>query len=75
MSNDKQLLKDLYKSTEIKEDVLNNPEIAHLFVHHNKVLGARLVPGLEVITEEMKDGVKVDITLKKGTDIKQFPFV
>ncbi len=71
MSNDKKLLKDLYKSTEIEEDVLNSPDIAHLFIHHNKVIGARLLPGLEVDTEEMKDGVKVNIVLKQNTVIQK----
>ncbi len=71
MKEDKKLLKDLYRSTETEEDVLNNPDIAHLYIHHNKVIGAHLLPGLAVNTKENKDGVKVDITLRKDTHIKK----
>lgn len=65
------LLKDLSLSTGTEEDVFNNPQIAHLFIHHNKVVGAHLLPGLEVKTFEQKDGVKVNITLKQGTEIRK----
>ncbi len=71
MKNNKKLLNDLYKSTETEEDVLNNPDIAHLFIHHNKVVGAHLLPGLEVDTKEMKDGIKVNIVLKQDTVIQK----
>ncbi len=71
MSEDKKLLKDLYKTLEEEENILDDPKIAHLFIHHNKVVGTHLVPGLEVETEELENGVKVNIVLKEGIIIEK----
>ncbi|MBN1899325.1 MAG: SufD family Fe-S cluster assembly protein [Spirochaetes bacterium] len=71
MGNDQKLARDLVKTTEVEENILTNKEIAHLFIHHNKVLTSHLLPGLDVKTEERKDGVKVDIVLKENTVIKR----
>ncbi len=71
MGDDKKLLKDLYKATQTEEDVLNDPDIAHLFIHHNKVIGTHLLPGLKVITKEMDDGVEIDMTIQEGAAFKK----
>ena len=47
----------LYKTTETKYDIFKEPEIAYLFVHQNKVIGSQLIPGLEIDTEELEDGI------------------
>ncbi len=68
--SDNKLLNTLFETTEIEEDVFKNPEIAHLFIHHNKVLGKRTLDGLTVDTEEIEDGVKVRLHLAEGVIIK-----
>ncbi|MFH0880842.1 MAG: SufD family Fe-S cluster assembly protein [Lentisphaerota bacterium] len=42
---------------------------AHIEIHHNKVLGAHLVPGLEVDAKEFKDGVEARILVSKNAAI------
>jgi len=71
MNKDKKILNSLAEYTGSKEDIINDPDIAHLFIHHNKVIGAHLVAGLEVEPEEVKDGVHIRIQLKQGTVIKK----
>lgn len=66
MPKDNKLLNDLYKATETEEDVLNNPQIAHLFIHHNQVVGSNLLPGLNVTTKSIENGIKVKIVVQEG---------
>ena len=44
-------------------------DIAHLEVHGNEVVGAHLVPGLEVDVDQLDDGIKAHIHLKRGVRI------
>ena len=44
-------------------------DIAHLEVHGNEVVGAHLVPGLEVDVDQLDDGIKAYIHPKKGARI------
>ncbi|MBD3309220.1 SufBD protein, partial [candidate division KSB3 bacterium] len=62
-----QMIDDLYKTTETDAEVLNDPEVAYLVVHHNQVLGSHLIPGLEVDVTEIDDGIDAHITLREGT--------
>ncbi len=72
MTNQTEMIDTLYKTTEVKSsDVLNDPNIAYLVVHHNKVLGANLIEGLEVDVEEMENGIKADILLKEGVIVSK----
>ncbi|MBU1076499.1 MAG: SufD family Fe-S cluster assembly protein [Spirochaetes bacterium] len=71
MSSKSKLANDLYHATGTEEDVLNDPEIAHLFIHHNKVVTSRLLPGLNVVTKELKDGIRVNITTDEGVQFKK----
>jgi len=71
MSNQNVTIENLYETTEEDVDVLNDPEVAHLVVHHNEVLGAHLVPGLLIDVEELKDGISADITLEEGVVIEK----
>jgi uncharacterized protein len=41
-------------------------DIAHLEVHGNEVVGAHLVPGLEVDVDSLEDGIEAHIRVKKG---------
>lgn len=50
------------------QDVVNK-EAAHLVIHHNEVLGAHLVPGLQVEPRPFDDGVEIKIIVQKGTII------
>jgi uncharacterized protein len=43
--------------------------IAHLEVHGNEVVGAQLVPGLEMDVEQLDDGIEAHIRLKEGVRI------
>ena len=44
-------------------------DIAHLEVHGNEVVGAHLVPGLQVDVDELDDGIEAWIHLDKGARI------
>ena len=70
VAND-QMITDLYSTTDTDADVLKDPEVAYLVVHHNQVLGAHLIPGLEVDVHELEDGIDAKIRLHKGTIVKK----
>jgi hypothetical protein len=61
--------KDLSKAAGINHSEIDKSDIARLFIHHHKVVGSHLVPGLKIDTSEKKDGIKINMTLKKGTKI------
>jgi len=63
--------KDLSKAAGISHSEVDKPDIARLFIHHHKVVGSHLVPGLKIDTSERKDGIKINMTLKKGTKIRK----
>lgn len=46
------------------------PDIAHIEIHGNEVLGTHLVEGLEVTSRSIADGVEVFIRVRKDTTIK-----
>jgi len=46
------------------------PDVAHVEIHGNEVLGLHLVDGLLVESESFEEGVKVKIVVKKDTTIK-----
>jgi hypothetical protein len=52
-------------------DILKNRKIAHLFIHHHKVVGSNLVSGLNVDVDESSDKVKINIIVEKGKFIKK----
>lgn len=71
MTDNDKLINDLYSTTESDAEILKDPEVASLVVHHNQVLGSHLVPGLQMDVEELEDGIKADIRLKEGTVVKK----
>lgn len=63
--------KELYDTTTVSHDDIKNPEVAHLTVHANTVIGSHTLPGLNIDIEQMKDGVKVKLHLEKNTKIER----
>ena len=70
MTKENNFTKDLSKVAGIG-DIFKNPDIAHLFIHHHKVVGSHLVPGLDVKVEELKDSIKVNVNVEKGAAIEK----
>lgn len=62
---------------ELLESIGMNPQhpfgddVARIEVHENKVVGVKLVPGLEVEADETKDGIQARITVKEGVEIQK----
>jgi Fe-S cluster assembly scaffold protein SufB len=71
MATNQQMIADLYRTTDTDSQVLQDPEVAYLVVHHNQVLGAQLVPGLQVEVKELEDGIEAAIRLQEGTIVKK----
>lgn len=63
------------KSEELFEAAHINPkkdkDVAFLAINANQVLDSNTVPGLEVKTEELTDGVSIRVLVKKGTVIEK----
>ena len=62
---------DLYKKADMDSNVLKDPDVAYLVINRNKVLGLKGIPGLNIDTEELEDGVKALITVDDNTIIKK----
>jgi hypothetical protein len=69
MSAQDSAVESLYGSTDTNPQVLKDPDVAHLTVNHNKVLGAHLVPGLHVDVDEMEEGIDARISVDEGVRI------
>ncbi len=65
----KSIIDTLYKNTDTDPNVLKNPEVAHVVIDQNKVLGMHTVPGLEVNIKELKDGIDAILNVKKDAII------
>ncbi|PKN00596.1 MAG: SufBD protein [Elusimicrobia bacterium HGW-Elusimicrobia-2] len=63
-------LDELLSSINKTADELHDKHTAHLVVHHNKVLGSHLVPGLKLDVEEIKDGIRAVIRIEENAVIK-----
>jgi Fe-S cluster assembly scaffold protein SufB len=71
MTDNRQMIDALYSTTDTDSQVLKDPEVAYLVVHHNQVLGAHLIPGLKVEVKELEDGIDADIRLQEGTIVRK----
>jgi Fe-S cluster assembly scaffold protein SufB len=67
--NTDQLITALYES--IGEACVTEPGVAHIEVHANEVIGVHLVPGFEVEAEELSDGIRATMTVRKNYKIDQ----
>ncbi|HPA47171.1 MAG TPA: SufD family Fe-S cluster assembly protein [bacterium] len=71
MSNSS-LIETLYESIGVNPHSLRqDSSIAHIEIHHNKILGVHLVPGLEVDAKETKNGINAKILVTKDTVIEK----
>ncbi len=66
MGND-ELIRSMYGS--LGEQCVTSPEVAHVEVHGNRVLGLHLVQGLSVEADELEDGIDVRVTVEPGARI------
>lgn len=51
------------------EDIFNRSDIAHIFIHHHKVIQSHLLPGLKVDVKEFDDHIEVNTVVDKDTKI------
>lgn len=68
--NNATLTKELSHITET-DDVFKQPDIAHIFIHHHKVIQSHLLPGLKVDAREFEDHIEVNIIVEKDTKIEK----
>jgi Fe-S cluster assembly scaffold protein SufB len=69
VENKDSLLKELFEASGIHAAIHKDPEVAHLVVYHNRVVGLKSLPGLEVKPKEKEDGVYIDFIVQAGTVI------
>ena len=63
---------NLYKPTGIDHNkIMHDPNAAHLIVHHNVVLGKKLVPGLNFDVEPIDDGINAFVSVDAGGCIEK----
>ena len=62
------LTRELSKITET-DDIFKQPDIAHIFIHHHKLIQSHLLPGLKVEVKEFKDHIKIHTVVEKDTKI------
>ena len=67
---EQQTITQLSRSAGLEEDIINKKDVAHLFINHDKVVGIQSVPGLHIDTEQIKDVLKIDVTLDENTMVK-----
>lgn len=68
MTND-ELVERIYRS--LGEACVSDPDVAHVEVHGNRVVGRHLVPGLEIDADEEDDGITAVLRVRRGTQVRQ----
>ncbi len=61
---------DLYEAAEI-EDAISNPDVAHIAINKDEVVGENSVPGLSVEHDLIKNGVNVRVKVEEGAVIER----
>jgi Fe-S cluster assembly scaffold protein SufB len=69
VSSNTQLITDLYNSINADPHQLKDPNVAHMEINHNRVLGMHAVPGLNIDVDELDDGISAKIVLDEGTQV------
>jgi len=64
-------IRSLYSHTGTEADVLNDPDIAHLTINHNRILTSHTLEGLELEASETSDGIDVRLLLRAGFRIER----
>ncbi len=62
------LIQSLYESIGMHKP---GPETARVVVNHNQILGAHLLPGLEIDAKELADGIEAQVVVKGGVRIEK----
>lgn len=70
-ARDYELMLEAYSGVSGDPTVFANDDIAHLVVHENMVLGAHMVPGLEVEPVETPSGIDITLRVLPGVKIKK----
>ncbi len=65
------ILDELFANIEDERKIMNAPEIAHVVIDGNRVLGLRAVPGLDVKVDELEDGISARVTVDTGAVIRK----
>lgn len=71
MNNTVGKAEDVLSGAGIEKNILNDPEVAHVVLDRNKILGMNTVPGLEIDANELDDGLEASITVKENTVIEK----
>lgn len=71
MNGKSKLKTTLSDASAIEHEIFKRKDIAHLFIHQNKVVGLHAVPGLIIEPEELEDGVSLKVILQEGTVVSQ----
>jgi Fe-S cluster assembly scaffold protein SufB len=58
-----------YEQAGGKSDVLQTPKVASAVISGNRVLAVNLVEGVDIIAEELENGVRARITVAPGTKV------
>jgi uncharacterized protein len=58
--------KDILLDAANLKDIVHDPDVARLVIDRDRVISSNLVEGIEVKPVEIKDGVKVKLTVKEG---------
>ena len=66
---DSELVRRMYES--LGEGCITSPDVAHIEIHGNRVLGLHLVPGLLVEADELDDGVQARVRIEPGARIEK----
>ncbi len=62
-------IEKIYEAAEI-EGAISDPDVAHLVINKDEVVGLQGLPGLSVETEGIENGVDISINLEEGTVIE-----
>jgi Fe-S cluster assembly scaffold protein SufB len=65
------ILNELLDSTGFDHSFLDDTSVAHLIVHHNKVLRSHLIDGLDFDIEELANGILGKLTVKEDVIISK----
>ncbi len=71
MKSQTDIAAELYKRTDVDPHNLKDPDVAHLIINENKVLGMHAVPGLNVTVKELEDGVDIKFSLDDDVKVKK----
>jgi Fe-S cluster assembly scaffold protein SufB len=71
MTTDVSLRTALASSSGLEEDLFKRKDIAHVFIHHNKVVGLQGIPGLSIEHKERDDGVSLKVVLERNIKVAQ----